>query len=52
LAVGAAPAAAVQTWFRTSEPSAGLQALSAAELSALWITPKDIPDLARKLAVV
>jgi uncharacterized protein YjiS (DUF1127 family) len=31
---------------------AGLQALSAAELSALWITPKDIPDLARKLAVV
>ena len=31
---------------------AGLQALSASELSALWITPTDIPDLARKVAGV
>ena len=28
----------------------GLQAMSTEELNALWITPKDIPDLARKAA--
>jgi uncharacterized protein YjiS (DUF1127 family) len=31
---------------------AGLQALSADELNALWITSTDIPDLARKVAGV
>jgi uncharacterized protein YjiS (DUF1127 family) len=47
--------AIIRSWCQARRYQAmisSLEALSASELSALWITPTDIPDLARKVAAI
>jgi uncharacterized protein YjiS (DUF1127 family) len=46
--------ALIRSWCQTRRYQAmvtSLEALSADELTALWITPTDIPDLAQKASL-